>query len=144
MRAIPDVIRPRMHHPSRLIFTILLFLFTLCFATSQTKCPPIPHWTLLSVNVTYSNETDTPGLVSLEVLSSSTSTIDVVTCDLQFNSICLSEETRLPSDRDVWVRFYINIEIARITFNKTWSCDGCGGEGGAGTPETPRYVLVLV
>ncbi|CCC07588.1 hypothetical protein SMACR_06789 [Sordaria macrospora] len=83
------------------------------------------------------NDTNTPGVVSLEVLSSTTSAADLFTCNLQFNSICLPTETRLPSDRDVLVRFYINIELARITFNKTWDCGG-GDEGGAGSPETPR------
>lgn len=132
-----------MHRPCRLVIGLLLFLFNLTSAFSLPKCPPIPHWTLLSVNVTYSNDTNTPGVVSLEVLSSTTSAADLFTCNLQFNSICLPNETRLPSDRDVLVRFYINIELARITFNKTWDCGG-GGEGGAGSSETPRYVLVLL
>ncbi|KAK1774362.1 hypothetical protein QBC45DRAFT_42603 [Copromyces sp. CBS 386.78] len=104
-----------MHRPSRLVFALLLFVLTLSSAFPLAKCPPIPHWTLLSVNVTYSNDTYTPGVVSLEVQSSTTNTTDLFTCDLQFNSICLPDETRLPSDRNVLVRFYINIELARIT-----------------------------
>ena len=133
-----------MNRPCRLVVVFLLLLVTLSFASSLSKCPPIPHWTLLSVNVTYSNDTFTPGVVSLEVSSASTSATDLFTCDLQFNSICLANETRLPSDGDVLVQFYINIELARITFNKTWDCGAGGGDGGAEPPETPRYVLGLL
>lgn len=127
-----------MYRPIRHVFAVLLSIFALSFALPRARCPPIPKWTLLAVTVTYSNDTYTPGVVSLEVQSSSTSAVDLFTCDLQFNSICLPDETRLPSDRDVLVSFYINIELARITFNKTWECDG--GQGA----ETPRYVLILV
>ncbi|KAK3396903.1 hypothetical protein B0T20DRAFT_245130 [Sordaria brevicollis] len=126
-----------MYQPICHLFFVLLSLLTLTFAHPLTKCPPIPKWTLLSVNVTYSNDTFTPGIVSLEVQSSTTSAVDLFTCDLQFNSICLPNETRLPSDKDVLVRFYINIELAQITFNKTWECDG--GEG-AETPR-PQYAI---
>ena len=129
-----------MHRSCCLAFALLLFVFTHSVAISLSKCPPIPRWTLRSVNVTYSNDTFTPGVVSLEVFSASTSTTDHFTCNLQFNSICLPNETRLPSDEDVLVRFYVNIELAQITFNKTWDCGG--GQGEDGSPETPRYVLV--
>ncbi|KAK0634243.1 hypothetical protein B0T17DRAFT_611287 [Bombardia bombarda] len=98
-------------------------LISSCFARptelSSDKCA-VPSWAVSSVNVTYSSDTYTPGTTSFKITNSLTHQAESLSCALEFNTLCQVAGT--PLDDTLRIVFWINMDYAFVTFNKTWTC----------------------
>jgi hypothetical protein len=81
---------------------------------------PVPNWTVEGINVTYSNETYTPGTASFVLSNSVTNKTESLTCPLTFNSLCQILGT--PNDETLQVLLQVNIDAAYMTLNQSWVC----------------------
>ena len=86
---------------------------------ARTDCP-IPNWHVDAINVTYSDDTYSPGSASFVLSNSLTNKTEALTCPLTFNSICQIMGT--PNDETLQVVLQVNIDVATMSLNQSWTC----------------------
>ncbi|KAH8901794.1 hypothetical protein BR93DRAFT_962850 [Coniochaeta sp. PMI_546] len=106
------------------ILSLVLMIFispssTTIAHVTRADCPT-PNWTVEAINITYSNETYTPGTASFALSNSITNKTESLTCPLTFNSLCQISGT--PNDETLQVLLQVNIDVAYMTLNQSWTC----------------------
>lgn len=112
------------------ILSIVFLAFTLPsssfhIGTKGADCA-VPNWHVDAINVTYSDETYTPGTASFVLSNSVTNKSDTLTCPLTFNSLCQILGT--PNDETLQVLLQVNIDTAYMTLNQSWTCHDAGNQ----------------
>lgn len=78
----------------------------------------VPSWSVQDVSVTYSDDTNTPGLASFSITNSVTHQHESLKCDLLFNTLCRVDGT--PLDKNLSIYLQVNLWVGLIRFNQTW------------------------
>jgi len=86
----------------------------------RTSDCAVPSWTVDTIDVTYSNETYTPGTASFVLSNTLTNSSESLTCPLTFNTLCQILGT--PGDETLQVLLQVNIDVAFMTLNQSWTC----------------------
>ncbi|KAK0705700.1 hypothetical protein B0H67DRAFT_687817 [Lasiosphaeris hirsuta] len=125
-------------------------LLTLSTLLSPTSAIPSPRaacvagqtlpglWTIGSMTIAYTpDELARSGNATFTLTSSLTSpaTTETVRCALRFNSLC--ELAGTPADPDLHLWLQVNLQVASVTVNHPWACDGvaAGASYVAGTAD---------
>jgi hypothetical protein len=85
----------------------------------RAECP-VPNWAVDAINVTYSDDTDTPGNAAFVLSNSLTNNTEALTCPLTFNTLCQILGTF--NDETLQILLQVNIDVAFITLNQSWTC----------------------
>ncbi|KAK3343418.1 hypothetical protein B0T25DRAFT_634527 [Lasiosphaeria hispida] len=106
--------------------------------TTRAACVPgqtLPSlWTIPSITIVYTpDELLRPGNATFTLTNTAAATTETIHCPLRFNSLC--ELAGTPADKDLHLWLQVNLQVASLTINYPWACDGVVGSYVAGMAE---------